>query len=106
VRKAISPKALVMAHFSHAYHEGCSIYFTFAGFAPSFEKNLILHREIWDNALKATAEAGGTLSHHHGVGSLKAQALVNQLGPLMDWFRKTKNILDPEGILNPGKMGL
>lgn len=106
VKKAISPKALVMAHFSHAYHEGCSIYFTFAAHASSYEGNLRLHREIWDLALKATAQSGGTISHHHGVGSLKAQALVEQLGPLMAWFKKTKQVLDPKGILNPGKMGL
>jgi len=106
VKKVISEKALVMAHFSHAYPEGCSIYFTFAGFAGDFEKNVRLHREIWDLALQATTEAGGALSHHHGVGSLKAQALVNQLGPLMDWFRKVKKVCDPQGIMNPGKMGL
>lgn len=106
VKKAIGEKALVMAHFSHAYPEGCSIYFTFAGSGGSFENNVKLHRTIWDAALKACIEAGGTVSHHHGIGSLKAQALVSQLGPLMAWFRKTKKIFDPHGVMNPGKMGL
>src|SRR5262249_21308937 len=30
VRAAVSPLAFIMAHFSHAYVDGCSIYFTFA----------------------------------------------------------------------------
>ena len=35
VRAAIGRHAVVMAHFSHAYADGCSIYFTFAGTRPS-----------------------------------------------------------------------
>ncbi len=106
VRKAISPKALVMAHFSHAYSEGCSIYFTFAAYETSYERKIALHREIWDSALQAVAEAGACVSHHHGIGSLKAEAFVRQQGPFMDWFRVVKKKLDPHGIMNPGKMGL
>ncbi len=106
VRKSLSPKALVMAHFSHAYAEGCSIYFTFAAHADSYESKVKLHREIWDAALKAVADAGGSVSHHHGIGSLKAKAFEAQQGLWMGWFRKVKNTVDPEGILNPGKMGL
>ncbi len=106
VKNAISPHALVMAHFSHAYSDGCSIYFVFVGSAPSCEQNIELHRKIWDQALQACLEAGGTVSHHHGIGSLKAKAFVKQLGPFMTWFRKVKSTLDPQGILNPGKMGL
>lgn len=106
VRKALSDKALVMAHFSHAYHEGCSIYFTFAAHAPGYEKNVKRHREIWDAALKAVAEAGGCVSHHHGIGSLKAKAFEAQQGPWMEWLRRIKQTVDPKGVMNPGKMGL
>ncbi len=106
VRKAISPHALVMAHFSHVYADGGSIYFTFAGHSSNTEKNLKLHRLIWDKALEACLEAGGTTSHHHGVGFLKAKSFVRELGPLHTWLRKSKEVFDPHGILNPGKLGL
>src|SRR5207302_6674646 len=33
VRRAVQGLAFVLAHFSHAYLEGCSIYFTFIGLA-------------------------------------------------------------------------
>ena len=106
IRSALRDDALVMGHFSHAYPDGCSIYFTFAGYRASEEGSLKLHRKIWDEGLKACLEHGGTISHHHGIGYLKADAFREELGPLHDWFRKVKGVLDPSGILNPGKMGL
>jgi alkyldihydroxyacetonephosphate synthase len=106
IRDAMEEKALVMAHFSHAYPDGCSIYFTFAGYREAEDKSLKVHREIWDQALSACREHGGTISHHHGIGFLKAEAFVNEMGPLHGWLKKTKRFLDPKGILNPGKMGL
>jgi len=106
VRKAISPHALVMAHFSHVYSDGGSIYFTFAGHRSNTDQNLKLHRLIWDKALEACLAAGGTTSHHHGVGFLKAKSFVKELGPLHEWLKKSKTVFDPHHILNPGKLGL
>ena len=56
-----------MAHFSHAYREGCSIYFSFAG-----RGRTDVYDKTWRDALAAARAAGGTVTHHHGVGSLKA----------------------------------
>ncbi len=106
IRRALQGDVLVMAHFSHAYNDGCSIYFTFVGYAPTEEESLKLHRRVWDKALSACLESGGTVSHHHGIGSLKAEAFVHELGPLHEWLKKAKQTLDPNGILNPGKLGL
>ena len=39
VRAALGKHAVVMAHFSHAYPEGCSIYFTFAAHAAQSIEN-------------------------------------------------------------------
>lgn len=110
VRRAIGKDALVMAHFSHAYGEGCSIYFSFAGAAPDpRDPAAALERydRIWKNALIAVHEAGGTISHHHGVGELKAAAMTREHGPGgMRLLAALKHALDPEGVLNPGKLGL
>lgn len=106
VRAAIGGKALVMAHFSHAYAEGCSIYFTFAATAPTPEERERLYDELWEDAMSATQRAGGCLSHHHGVGMSKAAHMAAELGEGMRLYRAIKDVLDPHGILNPGKMGL
>ncbi|MDE0803446.1 MAG: FAD-binding protein [Acidimicrobiales bacterium] len=47
---------------------------------------------------------GGTVTGEHGVGSLKARHLDEQLGPAVTAVsRSIKAALDPKGILNPGK---
>lgn len=106
VREAIGQHALVMAHFSHAYADGCSIYFTFAGTAPDAEGAERIYDSIWRDGLEATTRVGGTISHHHGVGLLKAPYMVGEHREAMAIFEAAKASLDPDGILNPGKMGL
>ncbi len=102
VRQALSSNVFVMAHFSHAYPEGASIYFTFAGAAQSDEASLRVYDETWRAALAAAIEAGGTLSHHHGVGRLKAPMMRSEQGAAVDFVRALKRGLDPHGVMNPG----
>lgn len=99
VREALGRHALVMAHFSHAYPEGCSIYFTFAGNGDE-----ATYLAAWRDALEAAAAAGGTVAHHHGVGQLKMEAAGRELAGLAPTFRALKARLDPAGVLNPGRL--
>ena len=99
VRAAIGRHAVVMAHFSHAYAEGCSIYFSFAGVG-----NADVYDAVWRDALAAAAAAGGTVAHHHGVGQLKQVAAARELSGIAPRFRALKAALDPRGILNPGRL--
>ena len=106
VRAAIGRHALVMAHFSHAYADGCSIYFTFVGTASDAAAAERLYDAIWRDGLDATSQVGGTISHHHGVGLLKAPFMAAEHREAMAIFEAAKAALDPDGIMNPGKMGL
>jgi alkyldihydroxyacetonephosphate synthase len=106
VRTAIGRHAVVMAHFSHAYPDGCSIYFTFAGHAPDAASASRVYDAIWRDGLEATTRVGGTISHHHGVGLLKAPFMAGEHREAMAIFEAVKASLDPDGIFNPGKMGL
>ena len=78
VREAIGRHAVVMAHFSHAYPDGCSIYFTFAGTAPDAAAAERIYDAIWRDGLEAATRVGGTISHHHGVGLLKAPYMAGE----------------------------
>lgn len=104
VRDALSPHVFVMAHFSHAYPDGASIYFSFAGSAPTDEEALATYDRAWRSALKAVVDAGGSLSHHHGVGRSKAPAMRSEQGVAIDVVRELKKQLDPACILNPGAL--
>jgi D-lactate dehydrogenase (cytochrome) len=46
----------------------------------------------------------GTATGEHGVGIGKAQFMEAEHGPSLEWMKKLKQLLDPHGILNPGKM--
>jgi len=104
VHRALSPYVFVMAHFSHAYPDGASIYFTFAGAARDDDAALEKYDAAWRAALVAVVDAGGTLSHHHGVGRSKAPAMRREQGVAIDMVRALKAVLDPRGILNPGAL--
>ncbi len=106
VRQAIGRHAFVMAHFSHAYSEGCSIYFTFAGHGATRAASEKKYDAIWRDGLAAAARAGGTISHHHGVGLMKGPFMAEEHRESLVIYEALKRTLDPDGILNPGKMGL
>jgi glycolate oxidase len=70
-------------------------------------------RDDWDRLKPAAEELvdtvmemKGTLSAEHGTGLTRAPHIEQQLGPAMEVMRKIKQALDPDNILNPGKMAL
>jgi glycolate oxidase len=51
-------------------------------------------------------ELGGTITGEHGVGAAKLPYLEARLGKTqMEVLRRVKKTFDPNGILNPGKLG-
>jgi alkyldihydroxyacetonephosphate synthase len=106
VRAAVAPYAFVLCHFSHAYLEGCSLYFSFVGAAAADAQERERYDTVWRVALSAAQSAGANVSHHHGIGLLKARALQDALGDGRHALRALKLNFDPDGIMNPGKLGL
>lgn len=104
VREAASPHALVLCHFSHAYAQGCSLYFSFVLPIDELKQAESQYAELWRKALHAASMAGASVSHHHGVGLLKAKELSEQLGEGRRLLALLKRTFDPEGIMNPGKL--
>lgn len=104
VRAALGRHVFVMAHLSHAYPDGCSIYFTFAGGGADASAQEAAYDAAWRSALDAALASGGTLSHHHGVGRSKAPALGSELGLGVEVIHALRKTLDPAGIMNPGNL--
>jgi len=62
------------------------------------------HR-AFDDILQLGLSMGGTITGEHGVGNLKSEWLEREIGPVaLDVHRSIKRALDPDGLLNPGKM--
>jgi len=97
VRQAVAPYALVMAHFSHGYAEGGTIYFSFAG-----RGDVATYDAAWRAAQGAVASVGAAVSHHHGIGVLKRRWASRAVGPAVRGWQDLKASWDPAGVLNPG----
>ena len=63
-------------------------------------------KEIAKDFIDVTLKLDGTLTAEHGTGMAKSPFMVEELGIGQDVMRAIKQALDPNGILNPGKMGL
>jgi len=105
VRSAMSKHALVLAHFSHAYPDGCSIYFTFVTSGIRLEDRLKTHKKIWQAAMEACLKVGATISHHHGVGHIRSEWMRQELPSAFRILEIIKSDLDPQNIMNPQKLG-
>ncbi len=66
----------------------------------SYQAALRMNSAIVQKAL----ELGGTATGEHGVGIGKARYMAKEHGAALDVMRDIKKLLDPNGILNPGKI--
>lgn len=94
----------VMCHVSHSYADGASLYFTII-----FPLDLKDPCGQWMKMKKAASDAiyssGGSISHHHGVGTDHQEWYLKQAGETaVTALKGLKNSLDKEGIMNPGKL--
>ncbi|MCJ7575808.1 MAG: FAD-binding oxidoreductase [Dehalococcoidia bacterium] len=100
--KAVEGTLEVSGHYSHFYREGACLYITFAGVPKD---PLRYYQDTWDAAMKATLQNNGSISHHHGIGFWRMQYLEQELGSSgVRLLKSIKSALDPEGILNRGKL--
>jgi glycolate oxidase len=61
--------------------------------------------QIVSEVFQVALDLGGTLSGEHGVGTFKLPYIEQALGPTsVDVQRRVKQVLDPQNILNPGKV--
>ncbi|MBF0201500.1 MAG: FAD-binding oxidoreductase, partial [Desulfamplus sp.] len=93
------PGTVCMTHASHFYPQGTNLYFIFMALMEDIKEYKAFHRDI----IRRIKAAGGTLSHHHGVGRMMAPFMEDHIGKEgMGLLMAIKNHLDPRGIMGPG----
>jgi alkyldihydroxyacetonephosphate synthase len=101
--EAALPDVPVLCHLSHPYADGASLYFTFFfPCAPEPAATVEAWARLKRAATGALVAAGGTLSHHHGVGSMHGPWYPREVGEAgVRMVAAVARELDPAGILNP-----
>ena len=95
------------AHLSHWYDWGSMLYDRFYVDEPPTDpaEAMELHDRLWDAGIMAGIAHGAVLNDHHGVGIKLGRFMRPQLGDGFDLIREIKDAWDPNGIMNPGKLG-
>ncbi|WP_240644141.1 FAD-binding oxidoreductase [Antribacter gilvus] len=96
----------ILCHVSHVYPTGAALYFTVVG---DLGTDPARAAETWARTKAAVNDAitaaGGTISHHHGVGTDHAGWMEHEVGAVgLRVLRAVKAELDPARIMNPGTL--
>ncbi|RME84584.1 MAG: FAD-binding oxidoreductase [Caldilineae bacterium] len=96
-----------IGHFSHWFHWGVMLYSRFIIEEPPQDAReaLRLHNRIWNTAMQAVLANGGMINEHHGIGLKLGRYMRKQYGDAWPFLLRLKKMIDPNGIMNPGKVG-
>jgi len=99
-------RVLAMAHLSHVYPTGASLYVTYLfRLAETAQESLCRWQRLKGDASESILRLGGTISHQHGVGLDHLRYAEREKGPLgVRLLQNAMSALDSEGIMNPGKL--
>jgi len=101
--QAVTGVVVASGHASHFYPQGVCFYFTFGGL-PRKRTPYEFYRTVWDAIMASCLEHGGSISHHHGIGLIRQKWLADELDGRLHMLRHIKQALDPNHVMNPGKM--
>ncbi len=95
------------AHLSHWYDWGAMLYDRFYVDTPPEDpaEAMDLHDRLWDAGILTGLDNNAVLNDHHGVGIKLGRFMRTQYGTGFELMKQLKNAWDPDGIMNPGKLG-
>ncbi len=100
-RRALDEAGIPGYIFSHA-GDG-NLHLVFMGGPGDVEEWAEIGR-IYDRLVARALASGGTATGEHGVGLGKRKYMEAEHGAGLVWMRRVKELLDPNHILNPGKL--
>jgi len=101
----IPGRPFLSVRMTQLYDEGAVLYMYMAISTAGLtcQRALQVFQRLEHTARRAILDAGGCLSHHHGVGKIRAELLPSGLEPLVaDAARGVKAVMDPRNVLGAG----
>jgi len=102
--RGVEGMVIASGHASHFYPQGVCFYFTFGGIPPKGKEAYEFYENAWDAIMEACLKSNGSISHHHGIGIIRAKWLKEEMKERIKMLKKIKRAIDPCNIMNPGKM--
>ncbi|XRB07921.1 alkyldihydroxyacetonephosphate synthase [Pycnococcus provasolii] len=98
-KRGLPGTPLVSARVTQLYDDGGCVYFYLATCIAGVGEPSTAFAELEHEAREEVLASGGSLSHHHGVGKLRADfAVRSSSGVLCDAVKKLKEAVDPENV--------
>lgn len=100
-------KYFISCRVTQTYDAGCCVYFYMAFKYTNLENPVEVYEAIEYAAREEILASGGSLSHHHGIGKLRAPFYPEAVGEAgVSLYRATKAHLDPYNIFGAGNIDL
>ncbi len=105
-KRQLPGQPFVTCRVTQLYDTGVCIYFYFAFHTLGVARPSEVFSEIEHAARDEILRSGGSLSHHHGVGKLRAKFLPEIMSPAaLEWKRATKRAVDPDNLFGAANQG-
>lgn len=103
----IKKPPFVCCRITQLYDNGCAVYFYFAINHKGLQDPVQAYLEIENDARDEILKQGGSISHHHGVGKLRAPYMSRVMSePAIRILKAIKKQLDPNNVFAANNMGL
>lgn len=106
-RRGLPGKPFVTSRITQLYKTGVAIYFYFGFYFKGVENPSKVYLELEDIAREEILRSGGSLSHHHGIGKIRAGFMPEIMSDAaLAWKQQIKNSLDPKNVFGAGNQSL
>lgn len=106
-KRGLPGKPFVTSRITQLYKTGVAIYFYFGFYFKGIENPSQVYLELEDIAREEILRSGGSLSHHHGIGKIRAGFMPEIMSEgALKWKQQIKHSLDPNNVFAAGNQSL
>jgi alkyldihydroxyacetonephosphate synthase len=106
-KRGLPGKPFVTSRITQLYKTGVAIYFYFGFYFKGIENPSKVYLELEDIAREEILRLGGSLSHHHGIGKIRAGFMPQIMSEgTLKWKQQIKQSLDPNNVFGAGNQSL